>query len=65
MNSSSEVWTALLSILEKDLTVTAVKTWFSTCEFVELKENILVLHCTSEFKRNVILNVYSAAAILR
>ena len=59
MNSSSEVWTALLSILEKDLTVTAVKTWFSTCEFVELKENILVLHCTSEFKRNVILNVYS------
>mgnify|MGYP004524252451 CR=1 FL=1 len=59
MNSSSEVWTALLSILEKDLTVTAVKTWFSTCEFVELKENILVLHCTSEFKRNVILNVYA------
>ena len=59
MNSSSEVWSAVLALLEKDLTVTAVKTWFNDCEFVELKENMLVLHCPSEFRRNVILNVYS------
>ena len=59
MNSTSEVWSALLALLEEDLTVTAVKTWFNDCEFVELKENMLVLHCPSEFRRNVILNVYS------
>ena len=58
MNSSSEVWGAVLALLEKDLTVTAMNTWFSDCEFVELKENMLVLHCPSEFRRNVILNVY-------
>ncbi len=58
MNSSSEVWSAVLALLEKDLTVTAMNTWFSDCEFVELKENMLVLHCPSEFRRNVILNVY-------
>ena len=59
MNSTSEVWSAVLALLEKDLSVTAVKTWFNDCEFVELKENMLVLHCPSEFRRNVILNVYS------
>ncbi len=59
MNSSSEVWSAVLALLEKELTVTAVKTWFNDCEFVELKEGMLVLHCPSEFRRNVILNVYS------
>ncbi len=58
MNSSSEVWSAVLALLEKDLTVTAMNTWFSDCEFVELKESMLVLHCPSEFRRNVILNVY-------
>ncbi|MBR6521439.1 MAG: chromosomal replication initiator protein DnaA [Oscillospiraceae bacterium] len=58
MNSTSEVWGAVLALLEKDLTVTAMNTWFSDCEFVELKESMLVLHCPSEFRRNVILNVY-------
>lgn len=58
MNSFSEVWAAVLSALEEELTTTAVNTWFSSCEFVELKENILVLHSSSDFKRNVIVTNY-------
>jgi len=58
MNSMSEVWSALLSMLEKELGPTATNLWFGECEFVELKENILVLHCSSDLKRDVILTQY-------
>ncbi len=59
MNSSSEIWKKTLSILKDTLGDTAVNTFFDECEFVELKENILVLHCASKFKRDVILKTYS------
>ncbi len=59
MNSTSEIWKRVLAVLEEELSATAVKTWFDECEFVELKENILVLHCANKFKRNIILSTYS------
>ena len=53
MNSTKDVWNAVLEILSTKLTTTAIRTWFSDCEAVELEDGRLVLH-TTPFKRDVI-----------
>ena len=59
MNSAMEVWAAVLKLLEVKLGVTAIKTWFSDTEIVELKNNMLVLHCRNNFRREILLTTYS------
>lgn len=54
MNSLSEIWNSVMDILRQRTTATAINTWFSDCEPVDLAEKCLVLKTTSEFKRNII-----------
>ena len=54
MNSAKDVWARVLEILSEKLTSTAVDTWFSDTEAVEIREGRLVLHCASTFKRETI-----------
>ncbi len=54
MNSVADVWSRVLEILQNDLTSVAINTWFDDCRAVEIKDNSLVLHVPSDFKRGII-----------
>ena len=60
MNSISEVWNSILDILRRDLTSTAINTWFSDCTPVEIADGVLIIHTTSDFKRDIITQRFSA-----
>ena len=54
MNSVNDIWDEIIKILSKQLTPTAISTWFSDCTPVEIDDCKLVLHTTTDFKRNII-----------
>ena len=54
MNSINDIWDEIIKILSKQLTPTAISTWFSDCTPIELDDCRLVIHTTSDFKRNII-----------
>ena len=58
MNSASDVWQAVLKLLEQHLSTTAISTWFSDCQVVELLDNRLILHTGSTFSQEVIMTRY-------
>ncbi|MBR1457294.1 MAG: chromosomal replication initiator protein DnaA [Oscillospiraceae bacterium] len=55
MNSLQDIWDEVIRILSKELTPTAIKTWFSDCVPVEIEDCRLVLHTTTDFKRSIIM----------
>lgn len=54
MNSLQDIWDAIIEILGKELTPTAINTWFSDCTPVDIGESRLVIHTTTDFKRSII-----------
>ena len=50
LNSLNEIWQSVMDLISGELTQTAVKTWFSDCTPVEISNNVLVIHTTSDFK---------------
>lgn len=54
MNSINDIWDEIIRILSQQLTPTAINTWFSDCTPIELDGSTLVIHTTSDFKRNII-----------
>ena len=54
MNSLQEIWNEIIKILSRELTPTAITTWFSDCEPVEIEDSRLILHTSSDFKRDII-----------
>ena len=59
MNSLNDIWAEIIKVLSKQLTPTAITTWFSDCEPVELEDCRLVLHTSTDFKRNIIMTRFS------
>ena len=59
MDSVKEIWNQILEFLKGELTATAINTWFSDCEAVDLTENCLVIYSPSEFKRSIIVSRFS------
>lgn len=59
MNSLNDIWDAIIKILSEQLTPTAITTWFSDCEPVEIEDCRLVLHTTTDFKRSIIANRFA------
>lgn len=55
MNSLDDIWQSIMDKLSNQLTPTAINTWFSDCQPIELGEKRLVLQTSSDFKRNIIL----------
>lgn len=55
MNSLTDIWRSVMDKLEEQLTPTAVNTWFSDCQPVDLEDRRLVLQTSSDFKRSIIL----------
>ncbi len=56
MNSVNDIWDEIVNILSKQLTPTAISTWFSDCTPVEIDDCKLVLHTTTDFKRSIIIS---------
>jgi chromosomal replication initiator protein len=59
MNSINEIWDSVMQQLSLSLTPTAVNTWFSEVTPVALNDNRLVIHTTTDFKRNIIQQRFS------
>ena len=59
MNSINDIWAAVMEVLSKELTQTAITTWFSDCEPIEIDSCNLVIHTPSEFKRDIILSRFA------
>lgn len=59
MNSLDDIWQEIIKILSKQLTPTAIETWFSDCEPVEIDDCRLVIHTASDFKRRIIADRFS------
>lgn len=55
MNSLNDIWAQVVGILSQKLTPTAINTWFSDCEPVEILDSTLVIHTPSAFKRDIIV----------
>ena len=58
MNSAAEIWKTILTLLEQEMTPTAVSTWFYDIEPVSLDEDRFVLCCPTDFKRQIINSRY-------
>ena len=56
MNSVNDIGDEIVKILSKQLTPTAISTWFSDCTPVEIDDCKLVLHTTTDFKRSIIIS---------
>ncbi|MCD8335408.1 MAG: chromosomal replication initiator protein DnaA [Clostridiales bacterium] len=61
MNSAAEVWASVLPLLENELTATAITTWFSEVEALELEQNRLVITHPVAFKGEIIRSRYTDA----
>ena len=56
MNSLNDIWAKVVDSLSGELTPTAITTWFSDCEPVDMDDCTLVLHTPSSFKRDIIVS---------
>ena len=54
MNSLNDVWNEVVRVLSKDMTPTAVATWFSDCEPIDIDGSSLLIKTNSDFKRDII-----------
>jgi chromosomal replication initiator protein len=58
MNSAADIWASVIPLLEKDLTSTAISTWFNGVSALELDGNRLILTHNEPFKANIIRTRY-------
>jgi len=61
MNSLQDIWNEIVRILSKELTPTAITTWFSDCKPVDIEDCRLVLYTTTDFKRSIITSRFGEA----
>ncbi len=54
-----DIWQEVLRILKDELTPTAINTWFSDCEPVDLEECRLVVRTPSDFKKTIIASRFA------
>lgn len=59
MNSVKDIWNEVIKVLSRSITPTAIDTWFSDCEPVEIEDCRMVIHTSSDFKRGIIVNRFS------
>lgn len=48
-----------MDVLSQELTPTAIATWFSDCDPIEIESCNLVIHTPSEFKRDIIMSRFA------
>ena len=60
MYSSAYVWAKVLGYMEEQLGSVIVSTWFDDAEVVELSEEQLIIHVSSEYRRDIIRQRYQS-----
>ncbi len=63
MNSVNDIWLSVMDVLAAELTTTSINTWFADCKPIELTDTRLVIYTPTDFKRNIIVNRFSATII--
>ncbi len=63
MNSLQDIWGAVMDSLSDELTSTSISTWFSDCRPVEITKSTLVIHTSTDFKRNIISQRFSPTIV--
>ena len=58
MNSLIDVWNEVVKVLSRDMTPTAIATWFSDCVPIDIDGSCLMIRIPSDFKRNIIYSRY-------
>ncbi len=58
MFSSAYVWAKVLGYMEEQLGAVIVSTWFDDTEVVELTEEQMILHTSSDYRRDIIIQRY-------
>lgn len=59
MNSLNDLWQQILLMLSEELNHTAIQTWLDDCTPIELTENKLILCSTSDFKKQIINQIFA------
>lgn len=59
MNSLQDIWMSVIEVLSKQITPTAMSTWFDECQPIELDGSNLVIYTPSDFKRNIIMTRFA------
>ena len=59
MFSSAYVWAKIYGYMEEQLGSVVISTWFDDAEVVELTEEKLILHTSSEYRKETILKRYT------
>ncbi len=59
MNSNADLWNEILKLLSRDLPETSINAWFGGCRVLDVQDNLLLLHCPSEYSREIILGRYA------
>lgn len=59
MNSAAEVWRMVMNIIEQEMTVTTINTWFDDTVAVDITDDCLTVYSPSEYKRGIIINRYT------
>ncbi|MCL2079099.1 MAG: chromosomal replication initiator protein DnaA [Oscillospiraceae bacterium] len=54
MNSAADIWDKTLTLMRKDLTEVAIKTWFEDCSAVGFSANRLYLHTSSAYNKEIV-----------
>ena len=54
MKSLTDIWNHVLAVLGENLTATALNTWFSDCEPIELTTDLMVIQASTDFKKDII-----------
>lgn len=60
MNTTREIWNGILELLKQEISQTALDTWFSSAELVDLDNNSAVICAANDLAREVIENRFSA-----
>ncbi len=58
MNSATDIWEKVKTLMEGDLTAVTIDTWFGDAEAVALEDTRLVLCVPTDYKRNIIHSRY-------
>ena len=59
MNSNTDLWNEILKLMGREMSDTAISTWFGGCRVLELQDNLLLLHCPNDYSREIILGRYT------
>ena len=60
MNSLQEIWNNILALLKRELSQTALDTWFSSAELVDLDNNSAVICAANDLAKEVIEKRFSS-----